>query len=306
MSDTGDAFGGAASPPSIQRETMTEIEGVPIITSVTQSWDQVRNFKARPDDVLIATYPKAGTTWMIEIVDCVMNDGDTERCKRSPTHDRAPFMELNPPKPFHSGLQQLASMPSPRLVKTHLPVQLVPQSFWENDCKVIYVARNAKDNLVSYYHFQQMNQALPETGSWEQYISSFLSGQVPWGSWFDHVTGWWESRAKHRVLYLFYEDLKEDPAREIDRVARFLGKGLDQAVIDRIVDHTSFLQMKENPMTNCSTVPSFIFNQAVSPFMRKGTVGDWKQHFTVSQSERFDEEYRRRLASTSLRFRTEL
>ncbi|KAK1152965.1 sulfotransferase 1C4-like [Acipenser oxyrinchus oxyrinchus] len=183
---------------------------------------------------------------------------------------------------------------------------LVPQSFWENDCKVIYVARNAKDNLVSYYHFQQMNQALPETGSWEQYISSFLSGQVSWGSWFDHVTGWWESKAKHRILYLFYEDLKEDPAREIDRVARFLGKGLDQAVIDRIADHTSFVQMKENPMTNYSTLPTFIFNQAVSPFMRKGTVGDWKQHFTVSQSERFDEESRRRLAGTSLRFRTEL
>ncbi|KAK6467859.1 sulfotransferase 1C4-like [Huso huso] len=231
MSDRGVGFGGAASPPSIQREMMTEIEGVPIVTSVAQIWDQVRNFKARPDDVLIATYPKAGTTWMIEIVDCVMNDGDTERCKRSPTHDRAPFIERN------------------------------------------------------------FTKLLP---------------LVPWGSWFDHVTGWWESKAKHRVLYLFYEDLKEDPAREIDRVARFLGKGLDQAVIDRIADHTSFLQMKENPMANYSTVPSFIFNQAVSPFMRKGTVGDWKQHFTVSQSERFDEEYRRRLAGTSLRFRTEL
>ncbi|MGH0168058.1 UNVERIFIED_CONTAM: hypothetical protein FKN15_072066 [Acipenser sinensis] len=148
---------------------------------------------------------RTGTTWMIEIVDCVMNDGDTERCKRSPSYDRAPFMERNMLKPLPLGLQQLASMPSPRLVKTHLPVQLVPQSFWENDCK-------------------QMNQVLPETGSWEQYFSSFLSGQVPWGSWFDHVTGWWESRAKHRVLYLFYEDLKEDPAREIDG-GSFPGEG---------------------------------------------------------------------------------
>ncbi|MBN3307660.1 sulfotransferase 1C2 [Amia ocellicauda] len=288
------------------REEIVLWEGLPLMPSVVRCWDGIQNFAARPDDILIATYPKAGTTWVVEMVDAVLAEGDMSRCLRIPTFNRAPFLELNPLPPFPSGLQLLQSMPSPRLVKTHFPVHLVPQSFWDNDCKVVYVARNGKDNMVSYFHFQRMNQKLPEPGTWDEYFTASLNGQVSWGSWFDHVTGWWKAKEKRNILYLFYEDMKEDPAREITRLAKFLGKGLDQAVIDRIVDHTSFSSMKDNPMTNYTVLPSFVFNHSVSPFMRKGEVGSWKTQFTVSQNERFDEEYRRRMTDPSLIFRTEL
>lgn len=35
-----------------------------------------------------------------------------------------------------AGVEDLNDMRSPRLVKTHLPVQLLPFSFWKNNCKV--------------------------------------------------------------------------------------------------------------------------------------------------------------------------
>ncbi|KAG6920333.1 sulfotransferase 1C1-like, partial [Chelydra serpentina] len=136
--------------------------------------------------------------------------------------------------------------------------------------QAIYVARNPKDNAVSYFHFQQMNQGLPAPGSWDQYLETFLAGEVPWGSWFDHVRAWWDARDKHRILYLFYEDIKKDPRGEIQKVGRFLGRELPEPVLESIVEHTSFESMRGNPMTNYSTLPPFIFDQAVSPFMRKG------------------------------------
>lgn len=43
--------------------------------------------------------------------------------------------------------------------------------------KTIYVARNAKDNLVSYYHFDRMNQTQPEPGPWDGYIQKFMRGE---------------------------------------------------------------------------------------------------------------------------------
>ncbi|VFV23484.1 sulfotransferase 1c4-like [Lynx pardinus] len=264
-------------------------------------WDQIWNFQAKSDDLLIATYPKAGTTWTQEIVDLIQNEGDVDKSQRAPTYIRFPFIEWIVPS-MRSGLEQAKQMPSPRTLKTHLPIQLLPPSFLEKNCKIIYVARNPKDNMVSYYHFQRMNKALPAPGTWEEYFESFLAGKVCWGSWHDHVKGWWKAKDQHRIVYLFYEDLKKNPKQEIQKLAEFIGKNLDHEVLDKILHHTSFDVMKQNSMANYSSIPTEIMNHSVSPFMRKGTVGDWKNHFTVAQNERFDEDYKKKMADSSLTF----
>lgn len=43
--------------------------------------------------------------------------------------------------------------------------------------QAIYVARNAKDNLVSYYYFDLMNKTQPEPGPFEDYIGKFMRGE---------------------------------------------------------------------------------------------------------------------------------
>ncbi|NXB11532.1 ST1C1 Sulfotransferase, partial [Cnemophilus loriae] len=294
---------------TIIRPELIEVEGVPVTQPTGSMWDKVQKFKARPDDVLIATYAKAGTTWTQEVVDMVQQNGDTEKCKRETTYKRHPFLEwfmTEPPSARYSGLELAEAMPSPRTIKTHLPVQLLPPSFWEQNCKIIYVARNAKDNLVSYYHFHRMNKGLPDPGTWEEFVEKFMTGKVLWGSWYDHVKGWWKAKDKHRILYLFYEDMKENPKREIQKIAKFLEKDLSQEVLNKIVHNTSFEVMKENPMANYTKDFQGIMDHSISPFMRKGTVADWKNHFTVAQNEKFDEDYKKKMSDTSLVFRVEL
>uniref|UniRef100_A0A8C3SXV5 Sulfotransferase n=1 Tax=Chelydra serpentina TaxID=8475 RepID=A0A8C3SXV5_CHESE len=246
----------------------------------------------------------SGTTWIQEIVDMIQHDGDIEKCKRATTYLRHPFIEWVLPGPF--SLELAEAMPSPRTLKTHLPVQLVPPSFWEQKCKIIYVARNAKDSLVSYYHFHRMNKNMPEPGTWEEFLEKFMAGQVLWGCWYDHVKGWWEAKENHCILYLFYEDLKEDPKHEIQKVLQFLEKDLENEVLDKIIHHTTFEIMKDNRMANYTFQPPAVMDHSISPFMRKGTVGDWKNHFTMAQNEKFDEDYRQKMARTNLAFRMEL
>uniref|UniRef100_A0A674JA69 Sulfotransferase n=2 Tax=Terrapene triunguis TaxID=2587831 RepID=A0A674JA69_9SAUR len=192
----------------VLRRKLEMVCGVPLFWSIVEEWAQVESFQARPDDLLISTYPKSGTTWISEIVDMIYNNGDAEKCKRDAIYLRVPFMELIVPG-ISNGVAQLAKMPSPRLVKTHLPVQLLPDSFWENNCKIIYVARNAKDVAVSYYHFYQMAKMHPEPGTWDEFLEKFVTGEVVFGPWYDHVKGWWEKRKDKPILYLFYEDMKE-------------------------------------------------------------------------------------------------
>nr|XP_009911124.1 PREDICTED: sulfotransferase 1C1-like isoform X3 [Haliaeetus albicilla] len=288
-----------------------EVEGIPFTKTMCTRWDQVWKFKARPDDLLIATYAKAGTTWTQEIVDMIQQNGDVEKCRRATTYRRHPFLDLVKNKPHlimkhPTGLELAEAMPSPRTIKTHLPVQLVPPSFWEQNCKIIYVARNAKDNLVSYYHFHRMNKGMPDPGTWEEFIEKFMTGKVLWGSWYDHVKGWWKAKDKHRILYLFYEDMKENPKQEIQKILKFLERDVNQEVLNKILHYTSFEIMKGNPMTNYTKEFQGIMDHSVSPFMRKGAVGDWKNHFTVAQDKKFDEDYKKKMADTSLVFRTEL
>ncbi|XP_069100148.1 sulfotransferase 1 family member D1-like [Pleurodeles waltl] len=291
--------------PYFPRPTLELIEGVPIINLFADNWAAIASFQARPDDLVICTYPKAGTTWASEIVDLILNEADPQKTKREAIYIRVPFLEFVAPG-VPKGTTLLANAPSPRLIKSHLTVELLPKTFWENNCKIIYVARNAKDVAVSFFYFSQMARILPDPGTWNEFLEKYMAGDVSYGSWYDHVKGWWEKRNDPNVLYLFYEDMKEDLKREIRRILKFLGKDFVEDVLDRIVHHTSFKEMKQNSKSLYDKIPTHVMNHKVSPFLRKGITGDWKNHFTVAQNERFDEAYEKNMAGSSLHFRTEL
>uniref|UniRef100_A0AAR2JEF1 Sulfotransferase n=1 Tax=Pygocentrus nattereri TaxID=42514 RepID=A0AAR2JEF1_PYGNA len=257
------------------RFPLIEMQGVPLRNYIVQKWSNISAFCPDPSDMLIATYPKAGTTWTQEIVDLLLHNGDEEACKRASTSDRFPFLEIQYPPPIPSG-------------------------------KVIYVARNAKDNLVSYYHFDRMNQAQPQPGPWEEYIQKFMRGKVAWGSWYDHVKDYWKEREKRNILYLFFEDLKKDPRREVERIMRYMDLSVTDDVIDKIVQLTSFKNMRDNPMANYTFIPKIMFDHSISPFMRRGEVGDWTNHFTPAQSQMFDEDYARQMADVDIPFCTSI
>ncbi|XP_042347740.1 cytosolic sulfotransferase 3-like [Plectropomus leopardus] len=289
------------SPP---RPELFDFHGVPMVHYFTDNWENVQNFQARPDDILIATYPKAGTTWVSYILD-LLYFGQTERQRSVPIFERVPFLEMLIPS-LNSGKDLADNLPtSPRLIKTHFPVQFVPKSFWEQNCRVVYVARNAKDNLVSYFHFDRMNMIHPEPGDWRNYFHRFMEGKMVWGSWYDHVNGWWTKKQTYpKIHYMFYEDLSEDTGREIDKLCSFLGLSRSDEEKKRVAGGSHFDNMKKDNMANYSMIP--VLDSRISPFMRKGKVGDWKNHFTVSQNEQFDEDYKKKMKDVRLKFRTEI
>ncbi|KAJ8258203.1 hypothetical protein GJAV_G00194320 [Gymnothorax javanicus] len=290
----------------VPRPVLIDFHGVSMVKYATDSWDDVQNFQAKPEDILIATYPKAGTTWVSHMLDLLhFGKSSPQRGVSVPIYERVPFLEICVPG-FPTGVDLAEKVTSsPRLIKTHYPVQFVPKSFWEHKCRIIYVARNAKDNVVSYFHFDRMNGWQCEPGDWPTYLQRFQEGKITYGSWYDHVIGWWEKKQTYpNLLYLHYEDLSEDIDRELDRVCTFLGLSPTEEEKNLVKEGITFDAMKNNDMTNYSAIKDMDFN--ISPFMRKGKVGDWKNHFTVHQNEQFDKEYQKKMMNTTLRFRTEI
>lgn len=306
---------------------MLDFHGVCMTHYFTDNWENLQNFEAKPDDILIASFPKSGNTWMSYIIDLLCCGIPPEDQQNLTLPLKVPTLEVV--LPLKSGKEVVyesdqkvvcvigsgtaytgvdhanALSTSPRIIKTHLPVQFVPKTFWEHNCKIVYVARNPKDNLVSSFHFDQMTILQPEPGNWSSYFQRFLQGKIAFGSWYDHVSNWWDKRETYNNLhYVFYEDMIQDTRREIDKVCSFLHLPRSSEEKDRVAAKAQFDKMKENAKVNHSGFPGF--DETKSTFMRKGKVGNWKKYFTVAQNEKFDEDYKRKMKNSTLRFCTEL
>ncbi|XP_054992153.1 sulfotransferase 1A1-like [Sorex araneus] len=289
----------------VTRPPLEYVKGVPLIKYFAEALGPLQSFQARPDDLLICTYPKSGTTWVSEILDMIYQGGDLQKCRRAPIFIRVPFLEFKGPG-LPSGMDTLKDTPIPRILKTHLPLSLLPQTLLDQKVKTVYVARNAKDVAVSYYHFYRMAKVHPDPGTWDSFLENFMAEKLSYGSWYQHVKEWKELSQTHPILYLFYEDMKENPKREIQKILEFLGRSLPEKTVDYIVEQTSFKEMKKNTINDFKNVPTEVMDQSISAFMRKGIAGDWKNTFTVAQNERFDADYAEKMAGCGLHFRTEL
>ena len=84
-------------------------------------------------------------------------------------------------------------------------------------------------------------------------------------------------------------------------MADFVGRSLSDEVIQRIAKHCSFDEMKTNNMVNRENLPiKDLFDMSETKFMRKGIIGDWKNHFTEEQSRLFDITYNDKLKAMGL------
>ena len=110
----------------------------------------------------------SGTTWVQEIVWQIFQEGQVESTHFS---ERVPLLE----GATYPGTSDINTLPSPRILKSHLTYDIIPKSANEgNKCKYIYVARNPKDVAVSFYNFLTDLERIK--GPWEFFVKLFLEG----------------------------------------------------------------------------------------------------------------------------------
>ena len=119
-------------------------------------------------------------------------------------------------------------MAPPRLVKTHLPRGLTP---FAPGARYIYVARNPFDCVVSFYHH---TRGFPQhydfsTGTFADFFECFMSGEVDFGDYFEHLLSWLALAGTANLLFVTYEDMKADVRAAIGTIARFLGEPAQSA-----------------------------------------------------------------------------
>ena len=279
--------------------------------------DRILNFEVRPDDIWIITYPKCGTTWTQEIVWNIMNDVDKELGKL-PLFARSPFLEmqgLHPPEKspsnkfsqdskhgdmikriFDESVDSAANQPSPRIIKTHLPFELLPQNLLDT-AKVIYVCRNPKDTCVSYYHHHTdvLGAVYEFKGTFDQFADSFMAGILQYGSYFDHLKSAWKHRKHPNMKFVWYEDMKKNTIKEVTDMTKFVNHPLSESKVIELVEHLKFNNMKERAV-------KVMADESFIKFFRKGTVGDWKNYFTGERLKAWDDWIANNLEGSDIEF----
>lgn len=219
----------------------------------------------------VSEYPKSGGTWLAKMV------GD--------------YLQV----------------PFPRNSVFPIGCRAVILNHWHYDARfrrAAYLYRDGRDVLTSFFfHRLRVAQRSPQPASGrvrrhltvlfgkdyeEQPIGSLLARFVDHElqrpslgsrlSWNHHVTDWYAPRERPHVVYLRYEDLVTDAATTLAvTLERLTGEPAEPARVASTVEKFSM-------RAQTGRLPG---QEDATSHIRKGIVGDWKNHFTRECAEIF-------------------
>lgn len=255
------------------------------------------DFPFRDDDIFIATYAKSGTTWIQQIVSQLLFKGETGMN----VADMSPWIDFRlPPKEIK--LAAIAEQQHRRFLKTHLPLDALVYS---PKAKYLYIARDGRDVLWSYYHhhsshtetfYKMLNEACgpdvepftpPKDDIIEYYRKWLAQDGYPIWSFWENIATWWEYRHLPNLLLVHFSALKKDMPGEIRRIAQFLEIPIDENKWDRILKHCSFDYMKAHAEQS-SPLGGALWEGGAKTFINKGTNDRWRHVLSEADSARYE------------------
>ncbi|EDW01049.1 sulfotransferase 1A3 [Drosophila grimshawi] len=253
----------------------------------------IHDMEVKEDDVWIVTNPKCGTTWMQELAWLLLNDCDFEAALSKDLELRSPFLEFDfmVNSDEQTALERVEELPSPRLIKSHLPLPLLPRQLWEKKAKVIYVFRNPKDAWVSgYYHGVTIGYNYGKT--LEQFFDECLEQESDRRYIIEHAAEFYQLRNEPWFYYTSFERMKCNLRAVVEDLCKFLDKTVTEQQMERLLKHLSFEEMKKNPTTNhlweSTQIKLENGGKEVHNFVRKGKVNGYKDDLTPKQIEKAD------------------
>ncbi|XP_032848765.2 amine sulfotransferase [Tyto alba] len=256
----------------------------------------LEDFEIKDSDIFIATYPKSGTVWTQNILSLIIHEGHRNGTENMDNMQRIPWLE------YRTDNKDYTALPLPRVFATHLPYYLVPRGLRNKRGRVIYITRNPKDVMVSFYHFSKFISSLEEVPDFNIFMERFLAGKVLASSWLDHVAGWYSHAEDFNILFLTFEEMKKDLRSAVLKICDFLDRKLSEEEVDSVVRQATFENMRKDPRANYENLPDDIIDKDKGSFLRKGTVGDWKNLMTVAQNERFDNVLGEKIKTLPIKF----
>jgi hypothetical protein len=222
-----------------------------------------RDITIFPDDIFLTSYPRSGNTWTRFLVGNLVH-----------TEEAVTFLNVERlvPDMYKHGDYYMRHLPRPRILKSH-------EVFDPRYKRVIYIVRDPRDVAISNYHWEMKQRAVSDNVPIEDFLPDWIEGKV-WdrlGNWGDHVTSWLSTRGDSKgFIILRYEDMIEDPARELVKVANLLGIDPVKERLTRAADLSSADRMRKLEETQGNKWVQTRYTRQDKPFVRKASSGGWR------------------------------
>jgi hypothetical protein len=220
------------------------------------------------DDLYIVSFPKSGTTWLNFIMANVhlMMSNRKQRVGFYNIRDFIPDIMVN-----RYLKNDILTFPGHRVIKSHAEMNPLYT-------RIIYLIRDPRDVMVSYYWF------LKNLGGWDEDLHHLIMSHT-YGIelWCRHVQGWIEKApATSQIFSIRYEDLKSDPFKVLTRIYTLLGHEISTEVLNQAIELSSFENMKKLE-AECNHGGDFRFHGF--KLVRKGKSGDYRTEISEGDLE---------------------
>jgi aryl sulfotransferase len=253
-------------------------------------------YRPRADDIVIATYPKCGTTWMQQIVGLLIFQSPDPK----PIMNISAWLDRRFPQPIERVIADIEGQQHRRFLKSHIPLDGLPLY---DEVRYIHVARDGRDACMSFHNHatgftEQMLASLNSAGLDDETVGRLYPaiepdpgaffhrwitrGEVPGHeegspsmSFFHFERSWWDARSRPNVLLVHYNDLQANLAGEMRRVAEFLDISVDPQIWPELVAAAGFEEMRRNGAMLLGNLAS-IFREGSVRFFFRGTNQRWR------------------------------
>ncbi|HEY7764168.1 MAG TPA: sulfotransferase domain-containing protein [Aestuariivirgaceae bacterium] len=280
----------------------------------SRRWQQ---YKPRSDDIVIATYPKCGTTWTQQIVSLLIFQSP----EPVPVMKISPWIDRRFGPSVETVLAEIEAQEHRRFLKSHLPFDGLP---FYDDVKYIHVGRDGRDACMSYHnHVTGLTPATlelfdkigvqdekigrpyprPPADPAEYFHRWVADENVPVPPFFHFEESWWNVYESPNVLFVHYNDLKADLSGEMRRIAEFLEISVRPDIWPLLVAAAGFEAMREAGDVLMSHVAG-IFQGGSQRFFHRGTNARWHGIFREADLALYDLKLRTNLPAACARWVT--
>ena len=142
--------------------------------------------------------------------------------------------------------------------------------------KFVHIVRDGRDAAMSaWFHNRRLSD------EWDETIDLLAFIRASADVWTGDLARAQEfaEHAPSRYHRVRYEDLSTCPSSTLHSVLEFLGAGTDEAVIEACIERASFESVSGGRRAG---------QEDRSSFFRKGTTGDWRNHFSPEAEAAFN------------------